>query len=218
MRFDSDIKRDVEEELRWDPNIDATDIAVAVKDGIVTLTGFVRFYSEKFEAEAAAKRVAGVAAVANDIDVRLPAIDERPDPEIARDAASALRWWLPFAWERIKVVVKNGWVNLEGEVKWNFQRRLAESAVRRVRGIKGITNAVRLAEQAAPPADIKRRIEEAFERNAMLEAKRITVEVNGSEIVLTGTVQSWAEREEAERAAWAAPGITRVDNRIAVIF
>ena len=119
MRSDEEIKRDVEEELRWDPDIDPTDIAVAVKNGVVTLTGFVRSYSDKWEAERDAKRVAGVLGVANNLEVRLPNIDERPDPEIARDAVMAMKHQLPFSYENIKVIVKNGWVTLEGEVEWN---------------------------------------------------------------------------------------------------
>jgi osmotically-inducible protein OsmY len=215
MRNDSDIKRDVEDELRWDPDIDATDIGVAVKQGVVTLSGFVHSYSHKYEAETDAKRVAGVVGVANDIEVRLPAIDERPDPEIARDAVSALKNQLPLSWERIKVVVKNGRISLEGEVEWNHQREQAESAVRRIKGVKGITNLIQLKPKVRPD-DVKRKIEEAFKRSAEIDANRVTVEANGSEVVLRGTVRSWAERQEAERAAWAAPGVTKVDNRIVI--
>ena len=215
MRSDEEIKRDVEQELRWDPDIDATDIAVAVKNGVVTLTGFVRSYSDKWEAERAAKRVDGVLGVVNDLEVRLPNIDERPDPEIARDAVMALKHQLPFSYENIKVIVKNGWITLEGEVEWNYQREAAEAAVRRVRGVKGITNKIELRPMV-PPTDIKRKIEEAFRRSAELDAQRITVETRGGEIILRGTVRSWAEREEAERAAWAAPGVTKVTNLITV--
>jgi osmotically-inducible protein OsmY len=215
MRSDSDIRRDVEFELKWDPDIDSTDIAVAVKNGVVTLTGFVRSFNDKWEAELAAKRVAGVVAVANDIEVRLPTIDERPDPEIARDAVAALRNELPYSSENIRVVVKDGWVTLEGAVEWNYQREMAEGAVRRVRGVKGVTNSIQLKPRVQP-SDIKRQIEEAFRRSAEIDANRITVEANGSEVILKGTVRSWAEREEAERTAWRAPGVTKVDNRIIV--
>src|SRR5438874_13590326 len=135
MRADSEIKRDVEDELRWTPDLDPTDIGVAVKNGVVTLTGFVRSYSQKYEAEKAAKRVAGVVGLANDLEVRLVGIDERPDPDIARDAVAAIKTRLPFSAEHIRAVVKNGWVTLEGNVEWNYQRESAESAVRRIRGI-----------------------------------------------------------------------------------
>ena len=139
MRSDSDIKRDVELELQWDPDITSDDIGVAVKDGVVTLTGFVRSYSEKYEAERDAKRVSGVVGLANDIEVRLPSSDERPDPEIAREAVTAIKSQLPFSHEHITPVVKNGWVTLEGEVEWNYQSNLAETAVRRLKGVKGVT-------------------------------------------------------------------------------
>src|ERR1700757_4997411 len=129
MRSDSDIKRDVEDELRWDPDVDSTDIAVTVKNGVVALAGFTRSYSDKLEAEAAAKRVAGVVGVANDIEVRLPSIDQRPDPEIARDAVDAIKMQLPISSQNIKVVVKSGWVTLEGAVEWQYQRQTAETAV-----------------------------------------------------------------------------------------
>jgi osmotically-inducible protein OsmY len=215
MRSDFDIRRDVEDELRWDPDLDPTDIAVTVSSGVVTLAGFVRSYTEKYEAEAAAKRVAGVVDVVDDLEVRLPGIDERPDPEIARDAIARIKSELPFSWEKIRVVVKNGWLTLEGEVEWNYQRQRAEEAVRRVRGIKGVTNLIEVKPRVAP-VEIRRKIEEAFRRTAELDASRITVETNGNEVILRGTVRSWAERQEAERAAWAAPGVAKVDNRIIV--
>jgi osmotically-inducible protein OsmY len=215
-KSDDEIKRDVEDELRWDPDINATDIAVAVKDGVVTLTGFVRSYSQKYEAEHDVKRVEGVVGIANDIEVRLPDIDKRPDPEIAREAVAELKRELPYSYELIKMVVKNGWITLEGEVEWNYQRQRAESAVRNIKGVLGVTNLIRL-KPAATPTDIKKKIEEAFRRNAEIDASRITVESQGSEVILKGTVRSWAEREEAERAAWAAPGVANVRNEIRIV-
>jgi osmotically-inducible protein OsmY len=215
MKSDTEIERDVKEELQWDPDLDATDIAVSVKGGVVTLTGFVKSYTDKYEAEAAAKRVAGVIAIANDIEVRMPSVDERPDPEIAREAAAAIKAQLPISSEKIKVVVKNGWVTLEGEVEWQYQRQTAENAVRRLKGVKGVTNLIQLKPHAAP-SEIKRKIQDAFRRNAEIDANRIIVEANGSEVILKGTVRSWVEREEAERAAWAAPGVTKVIDQIVV--
>ena len=215
MRSDSDIRRDVEDELRWDPDIDPTDIAVSVNNGVVTLAGFVRSYLQKYEAEADAKRVAGVVAVANDIEVRLPNIDERPDPEIARDAIARIKSELPYSWEKIRAVVHSGWLTLEGEAEWNYQRQRAEQAVRRVRGIKGVINNIAVKPRVAP-MEIRRKIEEALRRAAEIDASHITVEAAGSEVILRGTVRSWAERQEAERAAWSAPGVTKVDNRIIV--
>jgi osmotically-inducible protein OsmY len=215
MRLDSDIKRDVEDELRWDPDIDSTDIAVAVHNGVVALSGFVRSYPQKTQAEHDAKRVAGVVGIANDIEVRLPLIDERPDPDIVRDAVTALKSELPYSADSIKVVAKNGWLTLEGSVEWNYTREQAKSAVKRIRGVKGVTNSITLKPKVAP-YEIRRKIEDAFRRSAELDASRITVEANGGEVILRGTVKSWAERQEAERAAWAAPGVTRVDDRILV--
>jgi osmotically-inducible protein OsmY len=215
MRPDSDIERDVKDELQWRPDLDATDIAVSVKNGVVTLTGFVHSYVDKYEAEAAAKRVAGVVGMANDIEVRLRNVDAKPDPEIAREAVAAIKSQLPYSWENIKVIVKDGWVHLEGEEEWQFQRDTAEKAVCRLRGVKGVSNLIKLKPRAQP-SEIKRKIQEAFKRNAELDANRIVVEAKGSEVILKGTVRSWAELEEAERVAWSAPGVIKVENRIVV--
>ena len=215
MKPDHEIELDVKDELQWDPNLDATDIAVSVKKGVVTLAGFVKNYADKYEAESAAKRVAGVLGVANDIEVRMPSVDERPDPEIARDAVAAIKSQLPISSENIKVIVKDGWVTLEGQVEWQYQRSTAENSVRRIKGIKGVSNLIQLKPHAQP-AEIKRKIQEAFRRNAEVDANRITVEANGGEVILKGTVRSWIEREEAERTAWAAPGVIKVEDRIIV--
>jgi osmotically-inducible protein OsmY len=215
MKSDSELERDVKEELRWHPDLDATDIAVSAHSGAVTLTGFVRGYTDKYEAESAAKRVAGVIAVANDIEVRMPSIHQRPDPDIARDAAAAIKNYLPISYEQIKAVVKDGWVTLEGEVEWQYQQQTAEIAVRPLQGVKGVSNLIEIKPRAKP-YDIKRKIEEAFRRNAEVDANQIIIETNGSEVVLKGKVRSWAEREEAERVAWRAPGVTKVEDHIVV--
>ena len=215
MKSDSEIERDVREELKWDPDLDAEDIAVSVKNGVVTLAGFTKSYTDRLEAEIAAKRVAGVRAVANDIEVRLPAIDQRPDPDIARDAVAALKAELPISHDRIKVIVKDGWVTLEGAVEWQYQKTAADNAVRKVKGVKGVTNVVTVKPKVEP-SELQRKIIDAFKRNAEVDANRITVEANGSEVILKGTVRSWIEREEAERVAWSAPGVTRVEDRIVV--
>jgi osmotically-inducible protein OsmY len=201
--------------LQWDPDLNADDISVSVKNGVVTLTGFTHSYTDRLEAEAAAKRVSGVLGLANDIEVRLPAIDQRPDPEIARDAVAALKAQLPISHDRIKVIVKDGWITLEGAVEWQYQKSTADMAVRKLKGVKGVTNVITV-KPSVQPSDIQRKIQEAFKRSAEVDAERITVEAKGSEVVLKGTVRSWIEREEAERVAWSAPGVTRVEDRIVV--
>ena len=215
MKTDSEIERDVKAELGWNPDLKSTDIAISVKNGVVTLAGFVPRYIDKYEAEKAAKRVAGVLAVANDIEIRLPAVDERPDPEIAREVVTALKNQLPFSHERIKAVVRNGWVTLEGDVEWQYQRLTAERAVRPLKGVKGIINDIK-TKPRVEPSDIKQKIQEAFRRSAEVDANQITVETSGGEVILKGKVRSWIERDEAERVAWRAPGVTKVDDRIVV--
>ena len=188
MKSDSQIKRDVEDELKWEPEVDDTDIGVAVHNGVVTLSGFVHQYYQKSVAERAVKRVAGVVGVANDLEVRVPSVDQRPDPEIARDAVTALKTDLPFSSANMKVVAKDGWITLEGSVEWNYARQDAEKAVRRVRGVKGVSNLISVKPKAQPAA-IRREIEDALRRSAEVDANRITVEANGSEVILRGTLR-----------------------------
>lgn len=214
MRLDSDIKRDVEAELRWSPDLDETDVAVKVNGGEVTLTGFVKNYLEKHQSEIAVRRVKGVTAVANDITVK-PLSGVPTDPEIARAAVEALKTDLPLSWQQIKPVVKDGHVALEGVVEWHYQRERAESAIRHLAGVTSVRNSIRIQPSLAPE-NIKHRIEDAFRRLAQVDADRITVATAGSEVTLRGEVRSWSERDQAMRTAWSAPGVTNVKNELAV--
>jgi osmotically-inducible protein OsmY len=213
-RSDNSLRDDVLLELKWDPKISsASDIAVAVKDGVVTLSGFVPSFWEKDAAEKAVKRVYGVRGMANDIEVKL--FWQRTDPEIARDAVHELESHVSIPADRIKVTVKDGWVTLEGTVDWEYQKSLAQSAMKKLKGVSGVTNKIQVTPKASA-AEVKSKIEEALRRSAELDARRITVEIEGSTVKLYGSVSSWAERDEAERAAWSAPGTTMVENHILV--
>ena len=215
MKADSEVRRDVEAELRWSPDLDDKDVAVKVTDGVVTLTGFVGHYYEKCQAETATKRVAGVLGVANDIEVRSLSSGVIPDPEIAREAVTAIKMALPFAHEKIKVLVHKGEITLEGNVEWQYLTERAQTAVRHLKGTSGVVNLIKVT----PPVsatDVKRKIEDAFRRSAQIDANRITVEAHGGAITLKGKVRSWAECDEAQRAAWSAPGVNLVRNEISV--
>jgi osmotically-inducible protein OsmY len=213
-RSDNSLRDDVLLELKWNPKISsASDVGVAVKDGVITLTGFVPSFWEKDAAEKAAKRVYGVKGVANDIGVKL--FWQRTDPEIARAAVRELENHVSILADRIKVTVKDGWVTLEGTVDWEYQKSLAESAMKKLKGVSGVTNKIQVKPKASAP-EVKSKIEEALRRSAQLDACRITVKIDGSTVKLYGSVSSWAERDEAERAAGSAPGTTMVENHILV--
>jgi osmotically-inducible protein OsmY len=215
MRTDSEIQRDIEDELRWDPSLDNDDIAVSVRDGVVTLAGYVKSYLDKWHAERVAGRVKGVKAIANDLNVKLPSSSERPDPDIARAIVDALKWNIAVPADRIKAKVDKGWVTLEGDVDWHFQREAAERSVRSLTGVKGVTNLITVRVRTTPE-DVKQKIKNALERSAQFDADRIIVEVEGNKAILKGTVRSYAEKRDAERAARNAPGITEVENKLTV--
>ena len=213
IHTDEEIQKDVLAELKWDAQVQPNEIGVSVKDGVVTLTGWVDSYLKKWAAEDAAHRVGGVKAVANDIEVKL--FSERTDADIAEAAIRALQWDASVPAEKIQVTVSKGWVTLKGEVNWNFEKQDAERVVRRLTGVKGVSNLITV-KPSTTPSELKKRIEDALVRNAKVDANTITVEVQGSKAILKGAVRAWVEKEEAERVAWLAPGVTSVENRITV--
>ena len=214
-RTDEEIQRDVLEELKWDTRVRPNEIGVAVKDGVVTLTGWVDSYLKKMAAEEAAHRVRGVKAVVNDIEVRLPSSAERTDEDLAKAAINALKWQAGVPDDKIDVTVSHGWVTLKGEVEYGYQKREAERAVERLSGVRGVINLIQV-KPGLSPTDLKQKIEQALIRNAEFDASRITVEVQGSKVILHGTVRSYAEKKAAEEAAWAAPGVSEVENHITI--
>jgi osmotically-inducible protein OsmY len=214
-RTDEAIQRDVLDELKWNAYVRPNEIGVSVKDGIVTLTGWVDSYMKKIAAEEAAHRVPGVKAVANDIEVRLPSSAERTDADLASAVLNALRWDAAIPAGKLDVTVSKGWVTLKGEVDFAFQKRDAERAVQRLSCVKGVTNLIVVTSHLSP-TELKQQIEKALVRNAETDASRITVELQGSKVILRGTVRSYAEKKAAEETAWSAPGVTEVDNRITI--
>lgn len=215
MRLDNEIQRDVESELKWTPEVDDTDVSIKVQGGAVTLTGFVPDSFQKYRAERAARRVKGVAAVANDIQVRWSGTAPT-DPEIARAAVATLKSDLPSAAEQIRPMVHEGRITLLGEVEWYYQRELAEKLMHRIAGVISVRNSIHIKPKLAAEKDIKARIEAAFQRLADVDAHNIAVDATGSEITLRGEVRSWAERDQAQATAWGAPGVTRVANELTV--
>jgi len=214
-RTDEQIRNDVLAELKWDPQVQANEIGVAVKDGIVTLTGWVDSYLKKWRAEEDVLRLAGVKAVANDIEVKLAT--ERTDADIAAAAVRTLEWDADIPAGKIVVTVSKGWVTLKGDVEWQYQKQEAGRVVRRLWGVKGVSNLIAVKPQATAP-ELRQKIEQALLRSAEIDAKSITVEVQGNKAILKGKVRSWAEKQQAEQAAWLAPGITSVENRIEIVF
>jgi osmotically-inducible protein OsmY len=215
MKSDKQLQQDVLDDLKWDPSVDCSKIGVAAGGGVVTLTGSVPSYFQKQNTERIVKRVAGVRAVANDIEVRLPSSTERNDADIATAALNALKWDTSVPEENVKLSVSKGWVTLEGKVDWNYQRESAEKAVEKLTGVKGVTNRVSVAPYVKSK-EVKSEIKAALHRYADLESRSIEVDAADSTVTLRGQVRSWAERKEAENAAWMAPGVTQVKNEIIV--
>lgn len=215
MKSNQTLQRDVLAELAYEPSIEAASIGVTADNGVVTLTGHVPSFSQKWAAERAAQRVGGVLGVADEIEVRLPSSVKRDDADIVKSALEALKWHVDVPEGKIKVLVKDGWATLEGEVEWAFQRKAAEKSVRYLRGVKGLTNMISV-KPTLKPGSVRTQIEAALKRGAIAEAQHIEIETSKGKVTLRGSVNSWAERRAVEKAAWAAPGVTRVENKLTV--
>jgi osmotically-inducible protein OsmY len=213
MKTDSELQQDVMIELKWEPTIKAAEIGVGVKDGVVTLSGYVDSFWKKWAAERAALRVFGVKAVAEELRVRLPGSLKRSDEDIARAASDALEWNVSVPHDRVKVQVQDGVVTLTGQVDWWYQGDAAVDVVRKLVGVVSVNNNM-IIESTVAPQDVKDKIENAFRRNALLDARRVTVETHGGKVILRGSVRNWAEREQVLWAAWAAPGVSDVESHI----
>lgn len=212
---DRELKEHVQNALEWEPSVDQSDIGVSVDEGVVTLRGNVRSYTERATAERVTLRVYGVRAVANDLEVRLPGGAERTDTAIAQAAVAVLNWNSVVPRDRVTVTVTKGWVTLKGTLEWQYQKNAGARAIRDLTGVRGVINEI-LVKPRVTTADVQLKIEAAFKRSAEIDARRVSVAAHDGTVVLRGNVRSWAEREEAERAAWAAPGVARVDDRITV--
>ena len=215
MQTDNDIQKEVIAALKGEPSLRDDDIALGVRDGVVTLAGFVDSYADKWRAERTVSKLKGVKAVVNDLKVKLPVSSQRPDPELARAVVDALKWDILVPHDRIQVVVEDGWVTLKGEVDWYYQKEEAERTVRNLTGVKGVSNLITVAVKPTP-SDVKKRIVEALQRAAQFDAERITVEIDGHKAILRGTVRSYAELKDAERAVRNVPGISEVETHLTV--
>lgn len=215
MKTDAQIQKDVMEELKWQPFLNSSEIGVAVKNGIVTLSGRVDSYLKKTEAENAAKKISGVKAIAEDIQIGVSPSFKRTDTDIAEAVVNALKWHSAVREEKIKIKVENGVVRLEGEVDWEFERSNAKSAIKNLAGVNGVINLISIKPEIAP-SDISKKINEAFHRNATIDASNITADISGSKVTLRGKVHSYSEKEDAENAAWNAPGVLSVKNELEI--
>lgn len=213
---DIDLRKDVVDELEWDPSIDARTIGVAIEDGIIALTGHVGSYADKANAEKIVKRVHGVQGVANDLEVKLPTSLEKDDVDIARSAVNALEWNVSIPKNRIKVTVTKGWVTLDGNVDWYYQKRAAEETVFVLAGVRGVANNIHVATKQVHVQDVKGKIEAALKRSAEVDSKKILVQASDGKVTLSGTVRSWVERQDAVNAAWSAPGVMNVVDQIRI--
>ena len=216
MRTDKELQRDVIDEINWTPALRDEEIGVAVKDGVVTLSGDVSNYVKKYDAERAAEKVHGVKAVAVDINVKLPSSSFHSDTVIAHEALNALKWDVQVPDDKIKLRVEDGRIIMDGEVEWQYQRSAAERAVRYLSGVKSVSNFINVKPKKVSTYDVSEKIKAAFKRSAEVDSSHITVESSGGKVTLKGNVRSWAERRDAEAAAWSAPGVTQVDDRLAV--
>lgn len=216
MKTDRQIQADVMDEIAWDPEVDSSEIGVAVQNGIVTLSGQVTSYSKKVAAEKCAKRVSGVKGIAEEIIVKLPSVGKRTDADIADAAVRALKWNTSIPEEKVKVKVEDGWVTLDGEVTWEFQKNVAKRVVGDITGVIGITNLIAIKPKVNADV-IKEEIKKALERSADVEATNIQVKTEGHKVVLDGKARTWTERNEVARAAWSAPGVTQVENNLTIL-
>lgn len=216
MKTDTQLQQDVLDELKWEPSLSEKEIGVAVKDGVVTLTGFVNTYAQKFTAEHAVGVVSGVKAVADELEVKLPTSLQRTDTELAHAVVNALKWDIEVPDDKIKATVDKGWVDLSGEVEWQYQKYAAQAAVRNLAGVRGVSNLIRVSPKKISTYEVGQKIKDSLRRHAELDADGITVESKDGTVTLRGTVHSFTERQDAEAAAWRAPGVTKVDDRLAV--